>query len=398
MSSDTAISQEPLSARRPPRGRVLLVDDDELLLAANARVLRRESFDVVTAESGDIAIEKLRQTEVDVVVTDISMPRYDGIQLLRAVRQEDRDLPVVLVTGVPAVSSAAKAVELGAFRYLLKPFEPAELVSTVVRATQLRRLGRAKRLALSVLGQTSGEASGIAGLESSFRQALSTLWMAFQPIVYTSDQTLLGYEALLRCSEPSLPHPGAVLDAAERLGELTTLGRTTRHRAASMMREAHPEALLFINLHPEDLADPHLLDESVALSEIADRVVLEITERASLDRVPGLDEHLVALRALGFRIAIDDLGEGYAGLSSFVRLDPDFVKLDMSLVRHIDASSIKRRLVASMVAVCRDMGLQVIAEGVETDAELGTLIELGCDLMQGYRFGHPARPFPEPTW
>jgi EAL domain-containing protein (putative c-di-GMP-specific phosphodiesterase class I) len=100
------------------------------------------------------------------------------------------------------------------------------------------------------------------------------------------------------------------------------------------------------------------------------------------------------LRNLGFRIAVDDLGAGYAGLSSFSQLEPDFVKLDMSLVRGIDASSSKSSLVRSMVHVCtQELGMRVVCEGVETKAERDTLEGLGADLLQGYLFGKPERGF-----
>ena len=103
---------------------------------------------------------------------------------------------------------------------------------------------------------------------------------------------------------------------------------------------------------------------------------------------------IARLRALGFQIAVDDLGAGYAGLSSFSQLEPDIVKLDMSLVRGIDSSSSKSSLVRSMVQVCtRDLGMRVVCEGVETSAERDTLERLGATLLQGYLFAKPERGF-----
>ena len=96
------------------------------------------------------------------------------------------------------------------------------------------------------------------------------------------------------------------------------------------------------------------------------------------------------LRGLGFRIAIDDLGEGYAGLTSLARVAPEFVKLDMSLVRGIDASIAQRQIVASTVQLCRALGSEIIAEGVETVAERDALAALGLDYLQGYLIARPA--------
>jgi EAL domain-containing protein (putative c-di-GMP-specific phosphodiesterase class I) len=120
-------------------------------------------------------------------------------------------------------------------------------------------------------------------------------------------------------------------------------------------------------------------------------VVLEITERAALAEISEVQRRMARLRAMGFRIALDDLGAGYAGLTNFTELRPEIVKLDQTLVRGIDSDSVKRRLVASLVGVCRDIGTVVVAEGIETPAERDVLVDAGCDLLQGYLLGRPAR-------
>ncbi len=103
---------------------------------------------------------------------------------------------------------------------------------------------------------------------------------------------------------------------------------------------------------------------------------------------------MVVLRYHGFRIAIDDLGAGYAGLSSFVALAPEIVKLDMSLVREVHRLEIRQRLIESMASLCSEMGMRVVAEGVEAAEESECVRRLGCDLVQGYRFAKPGPPFP----
>jgi EAL domain-containing protein (putative c-di-GMP-specific phosphodiesterase class I) len=140
--------------------------------------------------------------------------------------------------------------------------------------------------------------------------------------------------------------------------------------------------------------DPDLSSKSAPLTAHAHRVVLELTERASLKQVDELFDRIRALRALGYRIAVDDLGAGYAGLSTFSQVEPDLVKLDMSLVRDIDASGRKASLVRSMLTVCqRELGVLVVCEGVETEQERDTLLGLGASLFQGYLFGRPDRHF-----
>jgi EAL domain-containing protein (putative c-di-GMP-specific phosphodiesterase class I) len=232
-------------------------------------------------------------------------------------------------------------------------------------------------------------------LSANFERAMESLWAAYQPIVSLKDKKIIGYEALLRSGEPTLPHPGAVLDAAERLGRLEVVGRTMRRRASEPVAQSPHVEALFVNLHTSDLLDSDLSSPDAPLSRIAHKVVLEITERSSLDRVKDLRPRIAALREMGFRIAVDDLGAGYAGLTSFALLEPEIVKLDMTLVRDIHQSPTKQKLVRSMADLCRDMGMMVVGEGVETADERDMLLALGCDLLQGYFFAKPGKPFPE---
>ena len=127
-------------------------------------------------------------------------------------------------------------------------------------------------------------------------------------------------------------------------------------------------------------------------------MVFEITERHSLTEDPGIHRRIRRLKALGYRVAIDDFGAGHAGLTSFALLEPDIVKIDMDLVRDIDQIPTKRQLVASMVRACDELGVEVIAEGIERHEEFEVLRDLGCRLYQGYLFAHPELPFTGVTW
>jgi EAL domain-containing protein (putative c-di-GMP-specific phosphodiesterase class I) len=391
-----SVTTEPMSASGRP-GTIVLVDDEPEALRAFQRTLRGAGYQVEAFGDARDAVKRISAGGVHVVVSDISMPEMSGVELLRTIRAHDADLPVVLVTGLPAIESATDAVEYGAFKYIVKPFEPEELRSTVERARKLYRLARMKREALKLLGANAVSADR-AGLEASFDSALASLWMAFQPIVRAGDGSVFGYEALLRTEEPTLIRPDLVVDAAERLSSLPRLGRKVRALAAAAMSAAAPEASLFINLHPLDLADDDLFESTAPLSQIARRVVLEVTERAAIEEVEGVERRVHQLRERGFRVAVDDLGAGYAGLSSFALLEPEIVKLDVSLLRDIDQSPVKQKLVASMTSLCKDMGFLVVAEGIETAAERDCVVALGCDLLQGFLFARPGRPFPTAAW
>jgi EAL domain-containing protein (putative c-di-GMP-specific phosphodiesterase class I) len=232
-----------------------------------------------------------------------------------------------------------------------------------------------------------------AGLEVRFATALGSLWIAYQPIVSWSRRTTFAWEALVRNEEPTLRSPPDLFAAAERLGRVQDLGRTVRDRVAQTLDRYPVPGLLFINLHAMELDDDSLLDGAAPLSRHAARVVLEVTERAPLEQIHDATERVARLRALGYRIAVDDLGAGYAGLTSFAHLEPEVVKVDMSLIRGIDRSPMKQKLLASIVGLCRDLGIEIIAEGIETPEERDALIRVGGDLCQGYLFARPERPW-----
>jgi EAL domain-containing protein (putative c-di-GMP-specific phosphodiesterase class I) len=156
-------------------------------------------------------------------------------------------------------------------------------------------------------------------------------------------------------------------------------------------------ALLFVNIHGYDLLDDHLYAPDSPLSRVARHVFLEITERQTLEDIDDVAGRVRILRDLGFRIVVDDLGAGYSGLTAFAQLAPDIVKLDMSLVRDVEREPTKQSLIRSMAALCQEMGILAVCEGVETRAERDMLIDLGCDLFQGFLFARPGKAFPTPS-
>ena len=387
------------------KGAVLLVDDEPTVLRANQRLLRWSGYEVEIAGTAQAASALLDADEgrFDVLVSDICMPEVDGMDLLRHLRAHNRDLPVVLLTGEPQLDTAIEAVELGAVQYLTKPVEAETLRRVVDRAVQLHRNGPIRRALRPNANGTSNHANGHSRedadeLSVDFDSALARMWIAFQPVVSTSTQRLYGYEALLRSEEPRLPNVRLVIEAAEQLARIHDLGRAVRQRVAASLPQAPTDLVLFVNLHPLDLLDERLLAGDDPLGALASRVILEVTERASLDTIPGLRDRVQRLRRQGYRIAIDDLGAGYAGLSSFAELEPDVAKLDMSIVRDCHREMTKQRLIRSMTHLCNEMGVMVVAEGVESRAERDAVVDLGCHLVQGYHFGRPVPPFSQPIW
>lgn len=378
-----------------PARRVLIVDDDAAVLQASSLLLGRAGFGVDSAASGERAMQLLQDRTYSAILSDINMEGMSGLDLLRAIRERDLDTPVILFTGGPSLSTAIDAMAWGAHRYLLKPVMPDELIEAVTRAVMLSDLARLKREAFALHDGSALPVDDRQALEKTFDRALRGLTHVFHPIYSMRERRAIGFEALMRTTEPSLESPVAMLDTAGLLGRHSELTRVLYGGVAERAADLPEGRLLFVNVHPPDLMDPSLHGMGSPLAPYASRVVLEITERASIERMGDITDVVRDLRLLKYRLAVDDLGTGYAGLASFTQLSPEIVKLDRSLITGIDSNPVKQRVVRAMTSLCADLGMQVISEGIETVAEKDTLIELGADLLQGYLFGHPSARFEE---
>lgn len=214
----------------------------------------------------------------------------------------------------------------------------------------------------------------------------------YQPIVDSKTHQIVAYEALCRPTHGAFPGPAALFETAEHAGRVSDLGRACRAICCQPLDRMPPDCLMFINLHPRELEDGELLRDEVLVRH-ASRVVFEITETAEIEDYDRVRRIIATLRERGCRIALDDLGAGYAGLNSLAQLAPDFVKLDMALVRRIHTKSSTRRLVKHILEFCSGEDIPVISEGVETSEEHDMVREIGCPLMQGDFLASPGPAF-----
>ena len=237
----------------------------------------------------------------------------------------------------------------------------------------------------------------VADLRTSLRDR--SVYIDYHPIVIAETQEIFGYEALARGVMRSLRSPEVMFDVAAEADLVWELSRLCRSRAIEGIEtRLRPNELLFLNADPHDFNDPAFNENEV---KYPSRVVIEITERTAIKDYPKFRERLKAFRERGFRFAVDDAGSGYAGLGSIANLEPDFIKLDISLINAIDTNFLKQNLVETMVKFANDHGAMVIAEGVEHAEEFNTVRDLGVHLVQGF-FLHrpstlPAIPAPWPA-
>lgn len=366
--------------------KVLLVDDEPEVTRSLRRGLRKEPWDIVTADSAEEALERLAESPFDVVVSDERMPGMQGSDLLSHVRTAHPSAIRIILSGQASVEAAVKAINSAeVYRFLVKPCPSEEVVLTIIEALHKR----AERRNFDEWRKELGHDQLVPG----FERVLGSLWMGFQPIVRSADESVYGYEALVRTDDQEIASPGELFATAEALGRSVELGARIRDAVAERIGEAPHDATIFVNVNPDHLADESLYASDSRLATYAERVVLEITERESLASDQQLLQRIESLRGLGYRIAIDDLGSGFSGLNSLVLLSPEFVKLDMELVRSIDRSPTKQRLVKAMTTMCRDLGIKSIAEGVETVRERDGVTDAGSTLLQGFLYGKADRGF-----
>lgn len=368
--------------------RVLIVDDDPLVLRAAELALAGQDLQVFAAKSRLDAVAVVRGGAPDVAVVDHDLAGESGVDLLAELRERWPHCARVLWTETTDPELLIDAVNRGEIaRVLRRPSDPEALLALVLgaaHATRTRDRDATTRLIEGAMVERRA-------VEDVVRRRLFTL--AVQPIVQVDGDraSVLAYEALLRPSHPEFRHAGELLDAAERTGKLDELGRAVMARAADWLKRLPEPLLLFVNVHPAQLGDLEVLAAACApLVPSARRVVFEITESAPTQAISGWGEAVGWLQARGFGLAVDDLGAGYNSLTILAELAPQFVKIDMDLVRGVDADARKQRLVHLLATFADATGSRTIAEGVETAAEAATLQQLGVRLLQGHRYGRPA--------
>ena len=223
----------------------------------------------------------------------------------------------------------------------------------------------------------------------------SEMWLVYQPIRNVPERRTIGYEALARWRSPTLGlvSPAIFIPVAEQARQI---GRLTEMLLARALQAAAawPETLsLSFNLSALDVgsnATMAAVRKIVRSSGVAPRrIEFEITETAVMRDFEQAAEALRTLRELGTRVALDDFGTGFSSLSHVHRLKPDKIKIDRSFVTDITTSGSARGIVSTIADMCRNLGLECVAEGVETEAQLELLLSLGCSLIQGYLIGPP---------
>jgi EAL domain-containing protein (putative c-di-GMP-specific phosphodiesterase class I) len=251
------------------------------------------------------------------------------------------------------------------------------------------------------------EAMTMLRLEMQLRQAVEReeLELHYQPVMSLSNRSLAGFEALVRWKHPrrGIVAPNEFIPIAESTGLIVPIGRWALHEAARQLRGWRDEFRLrdrdlsiSVNLSGRQTTDPRLLDEiTAALTGNGlgrGTIKLELTESVLMDNAEAVTELLNGLRSRGVHIYVDDFGTGYSSLSYLHRFPVDGLKIDKSFVDMLDGTRQSTAMVRTIIDLAANLGVEVVAEGIEDDAQAIALFEMGCELGQGFLFAPPLTP------
>jgi len=367
--------------------RVLLVDDHELLVESLVRLLSDDPLiSVIGTETTAIAgIERAAEERPQVVVMDYSLPDLDGACATRLLKKRHPEIAVIMLTGADQPRSYSAAIDAGCQAWIRKTRASSDLRDAICRVA-------------------AGES--VRAEEYEALPPLDELVVHYQPILELAGRRVVGFEALVRWQHPErgLLLPGRFLPFAEATGYITDIGRRVTTEATLALREfqrisrASVPLWMSVNVSAVGISTSGIVEgfQEVLEATCVDprTVVIEITETSMLGESFEIEENVRRLKALGFRLSLDDFGTAFSSLSYLRRFPFDHVKLDTSFTADLPSVPRAILLVESILHLAATMGATGIAEGIERPEQARCLIDLGWELGQGFLFS-PAVPFAE---
>jgi EAL domain-containing protein (putative c-di-GMP-specific phosphodiesterase class I) len=377
--------------------RVLIADDEPSLLEALTELFSHEDRVVLVGAAGnaDEAITLAEDRRPDVAILDVSMPAGGGPRAAREILRRSPATRVIALSAFEDKPTVLEMLRAGAVGYLVKGAAADQILGSIAKVVQ----GGAS-LSTEVIDAIVDELQSqlrreeIEEEEREARRAQigkfvagETVTTVFQPIMDLRTREILGMEALSRFHALPLRPPYEWFAEAAALEMGIPLELATMRRALDAIDRLPEGAYLSLNCSHRAAMSGELVE---AFGANARRIVVEITEHEPVGDYRKLTESLHGLRELGVRIAIDDAGAGFASLRHTLRLRPDIVKIDISIVRDIDRDRGKRALASALTRFAVEMDMTVVAEGIESEVELQTLIDLGVVSGQGFYLAEPA--------
>jgi EAL domain-containing protein (putative c-di-GMP-specific phosphodiesterase class I)/DNA-binding NarL/FixJ family response regulator len=378
--------------------KVLIADDEDLIRDALTALVNHDARCQVVAEAhnADSAIEMATSLQPDVVVLDVKMPGGGGARAAREIRARCPETRIIAYSAYEDRSCVLEMVRAGALGYLVKGGDPTTVIAAIHTVAD-GHSAMSGEVATEVLVELAdklemeeAELSMRKRQQSAVVQALheDILRMVYQPVVHLPSMEVCGYEALARFDTDPVRPPHVWFADAASVGLLIELEMAAADSALAAREFMSKDETLMINVSPVTM-----VSDAFALwmtEHDLSAVIFEITEHAPIEDYDQISKRLAALRSTGARLAVDDAGAGFASLRHILRLNPEVIKLDITLTQRIDADAKRKALGSALITFAGEIGADVIAEGIETKRELDALLELGVAYGQGYFLGRPA--------
>lgn len=398
---------------------LLIVDDEPQVRKLLETLLRHEGYQTLSASSGEEALQLVAQQPPDLILLDIMMPGMDGYEVASHLKgdQTTASIPIIMLSALNESSARVSGLETGAEEFISKPVERVELWLRVRNLLRLKERGdqlKIHNLMLEQqLQQKTGEQAGMSvhdlarqDLENALRQAVehNEFTLHYQPKIELAGGQICALEALLRWERPGYGavSPAVFVPVLESLGLIVPVGRwvidTVCQQIAVWQRGLIGAVEVSVNVSGHQLIEGDLIADIERIlieTGVAPHwLEVELTEGSLMENTQHTIASLHRLRDLGVKISIDDFGTGYSSLAYLRRFPIDTLKIDIAFIREVTTNPQDAAITRTIIELAHSLSLQVVAEGVETQAQLAFLKDAGCDQIQGYLF---SRPLPAAT-
>ena len=361
---------------------ILIVDSDKAFVETTIKLLESRNYKVDVTCDGVDTLEKANQYP-DLILLDRGLPDIEGLEICKKIRADSRleHISIIVFTVTNTSSERVEGFSLGADDCISKPVDDEELIARIEAVLKRNQ----------VFCQVQEEQGALA---SELKKILSEEMITpyFQPIYSMKTLKPIGLEALSR------PPTSGLIDNAEFLFKTALILDMYSEveivcwkTAVAKWKKMINKEKLFLNCTPYFIESGRLNEGFLTELDInPSSIVLEITERTAIQKYDIFLKELNIIRELGIKIAIDDVGSGFASLDTVVEIRPDIVKIDRQLVRELHKDDLKYNIMQAIITFCKKSGFMTVAEGIEEEKELEAVNELGVDAIQGYLLARPA--------
>lgn len=381
--------------------KILVIEDEESVRENLVDLLEAEDFEPIAAANGKIGIHLAISEIPDLILCDMMMPEVDGYGVLTALRQDPltATIPFIFLTAKSAKADFRQGMDMGADDYLTKPFTRAELLSAIMN--RLEKYANLKKY-LATQSAVSKLSPKMQLLEISLHKAINELQefeVYYQPIIDIASSKIVAAESLLRwkSSELGMVSPTEFIPLAESNGLIVPLGKWVLQSVCQQIRSWQNAGFfsltIAVNLSVLEFNQPDFIYKLVNFIETNNLephcLEIEITESMIMQDFNSAIATMNKLRSLGVKIAIDDFGTGYTSLMYLKKLPINTLKIDRYFIQNVANDYQKSAITKALIQMGHNLNLQIVAEGVETEAELSFLRQHDCDSIQGFLISRP---------